>query len=180
MNDSTELQPILRARLQAEPLWDFALALYGHEGIERACLTLQDDAGVDVCELLWQCWLYHGGVMLQAEPAALAEVRRWQAEITRPLRQLRRTLKDEAMRRKGVADLRQTLKHAELKAERDTLARLEKLSFNAILARWPTPRPALASHLAGALKLQQKPHLQALHSVERALSPPLDPSWRPR
>lgn len=176
MNDSTELPPVLRARLQAEPLWDFALVLYGRAGVEHACLTLQDDAGVDVCELLWHCWLYHAGVMLQGEPAGLAEVRRWQAEVTRPLRRLRRTLKDEATRRPGVAKLRQTLKHAELEAERDTLARLEQLAFNAALMWRPTPRATLAGHLAGVLKLQQKPHLQALHSVESAL----DPSWRPR
>lgn len=176
MNDSTELQPILRACLQAEPLWDFALALYGREGVERACLTLQDEAGVDVCELLWRCWLYHAGVRFEADPAGLAEVRRWQAEVTRPLRQLRRTLKNEALRRPGVADLRQTLKHAELEAERETLARLERLAFNATLTKLPTPRPTLASHLARALKLQQKSHLQALYSVESAL----DPSWRSR
>jgi uncharacterized protein (TIGR02444 family) len=176
MNDSTELQPVLRARLQAETLWGFALALYGREGIEHACLTLQDDAGVDVCELLWRCWLYHAGVMFEAEPTGLAEVHRWQAEVARPLRHLRRTLKPEAMRRSGVAELRQTLKHAELEAERETLSRLEQMAFNAALMRLPTPRPALASHLARALKLQQKSHLQALYSVESAL----DPSWRPR
>lgn len=176
MNDSTELQRVLRARLRAEPLWDFALALYGREGIEPACLTLQDDAGVDVCELLWRCWLYHAGVLIEAEPTGLAEVRRWQAEVTRPLRRLRRTLKKEAMHRPGVADLRQTLKRAELKAERDALSRLEQLTFNAHLRRLPTPPRALSDHLAGVLKLQEKPHLQALHSVESAL----DPSWRPR
>ncbi len=176
MNDSTELQPTLRAHLQAMPLWDFALALYGRKGVERACLMLQDEAEVDVCELLWQCWLYHADVMFEAEPAGLAEVRRWQAEVTWPLRRLRRTLKGEAIRRPGVAELRQTLKHAELKAEADTLGRLEQLTLNANLRRLPTPRPALTGHLADALKLQQKPHLQALHSLESAL----DPSWRPR
>lgn len=176
MNDSTELQPVLRDRLQAMPLWVFALGLYGREGVERACLTLQDEAEVDVCELLWHCWLYHAGVMLQCEPAALDEVRRWQAEVTRPLRRLRRTLKDEATRRPGVAELRQMLKQAELEAERDALARLERLTFNARLRRLTTPRRALSDHLAGVLKLQEKPHLQALYSVESAL----DPSWRPR
>ncbi|WP_089797195.1 TIGR02444 family protein [Halomonas korlensis] len=176
MSNSTELQPVLRARLQAMPLWDFALGLYGQENVERACLTLQDEAEVDVCELLWQCWLFHAGVVLQAEPTGLAEVRRWQAEITRPLRQLRRALKSEATRRPGVAELRQTLKHAELEAERDTLARLEQLAFDANLTQLPTPRPRLSSYLADVLKLQQKPHLQALYSVESAL----DPSLRPR
>ncbi|HSP57085.1 MAG TPA: TIGR02444 family protein [Halomonas sp.] len=176
MDDSTELQAVLRARLETRPLWDFALALYGREGIEHACLTLQDEAEVDVCELLWHCWLYHGGVMLQAEPAGLAEVRHWQAEITRPLRQLRRTLKGEATRRPAIAKLRQTLKHAELEAERDTLARLEQLTFNAALTWLPMPRPTLASHLFSVLNLQKKLHLQALHSLASAL----DPSWRPR
>ncbi|KFC50074.1 hypothetical protein DK37_21675, partial [Halomonas sp. SUBG004] len=71
-------------RLQQRPLWDFALALYARPGVEQACLTLQDEAGVDVCELLFHCWLYQQG--LAASPGPLATIRAermaWQQQVT--------------------------------------------------------------------------------------------------
>src|SRR5690606_26452407 len=96
-DDSTEMTAILRRRLSEQPLWAFALALYACPGVEAACLALQDEAGVDVCELLWRCWLLHHGARPgPAAEAGLREVRRWQAEVTAPLRTLRRRLKPEA------------------------------------------------------------------------------------
>ncbi|MDI5932548.1 TIGR02444 family protein [Halomonas kalidii] len=174
--DSTELPPALRARLIANPLWDFALALYAREGVEAACLHLQDDAGLDVCELLWRCWLFHHGVQPTDAPTGLAEIRRWQQEITAPLRRLRRTLKAEAATRPAVADLRRTLQRAELEAERETLARLEALTADCRPAPLPSARPGLKKHLADCLQLQKKSHLSALQRLESSL----DPSRTPR
>ncbi|WP_404376233.1 TIGR02444 family protein [Vreelandella aquamarina] len=123
MRDSNRLQ-----RLQQRPLWDFALALYAQPGVEQACLTLQDDAGVDVCELLFHCWLYHHG--LQAEPGALAAIReerhRWQQQVTATLRQLRRDLKSQAAHSESISTLRKTLQTAEIQAERENLQRWQQ------------------------------------------------------
>jgi uncharacterized protein (TIGR02444 family) len=172
-HDSTELPSALRDRLTRAPLWTFALDLYGREGVEAACLSLQDEAGVDVCELLWLCWLHHHGLSCAAPPD---EARRWQREVTIPLRHLRRALKPEARGQESVAELRRTIQQAELQAERETLRRLERLALDgAGLTRLPTPPPRLVDFLAGHLQVQKKPHLSALD----ALGGQLDPSWTP-
>lgn len=118
--DSTRLQ-----RLQQIPLWDFALALYAKPGVEAACLTLQEEAGLDVCELLFHCWLYSFG--LEAIPATVARQREqrrlWQYHVTEVLRGLRRELKASAASSESVTALRETIKQAELMAERENLQR---------------------------------------------------------
>ncbi|MCA1770036.1 MAG: TIGR02444 family protein [Halomonas sp.] len=171
---------ILRARLTQQPLWEFALAFYGQPGVEQACLVLQDQANVDVCELLWRCWLLcHGAVPGPTAEEGLVEALSWQREVTAPLRRLRRRLKPEAGVRPGVAELRKTLKHAELQAEREALGRLERLA----LATSPTtltPAPstnvrAADTVLANALGLQKKTHLSTLHTLIASLDPPPAP-----
>lgn len=122
------MTPALRARLAADPLWDFALALYARPGVETACLRLQDEAGLDVCELLWHCWLYRHGLAVAGEPAALAPIRAWQRDVTAVLRGLRRELKRAARDQPGVAEVRGRLQRTELAAERETLSRLQALS----------------------------------------------------
>ncbi|WP_027947802.1 TIGR02444 family protein [Litchfieldella anticariensis] len=175
-SDSTRLRDTLRPLLTADSLWNFALALYGRAGVEAACLQLQDEAGVDVCELLWHCWLYHHGLMVISEPKGLEEVRRWQRGVTEPLRQLRRTLKTEAQERQEIADVRYHLKRAELAAERETLERLQALvTTGHHLKVLSSPPPSLEKTLANALKLQKKSHLSALKTLETRLDPPSQP-----
>ncbi|GGC92058.1 TIGR02444 family protein [Vreelandella lutescens] len=123
MRDSNRLQ-----RLQQRPLWDFALALYAKPGVEQACLTLQDEAGIDVCELLFHCWLYEHG--LAADPGSLKAIQeeryRWQQQVTATLRELRRTLKPQAAHNDDIKALRATLQKAELQAERENLQRWQQ------------------------------------------------------
>jgi uncharacterized protein (TIGR02444 family) len=114
--------------LKQNPLWDFARDFYTRPEVEAACLCLQDEAKVDVCELLLHAWLYCHG--LEAEPHALADERRarmrWQQEVTGVLRDLRRVLKGQAQTNNGVAKLRATIKEAELLAERENLQRWQQ------------------------------------------------------
>ncbi|MGJ7458199.1 TIGR02444 family protein [Halomonas sp. MA07-2] len=167
---------ILRARLSLEPLWAFALALYGQPGVESACLTLQDEAEVDVCELLWRCWLlHHGAAPGPTAEAGLAKTLRWQQEVTVPLRHLRRRLKPEAATHRGVAALRETLKQAELQAERETLGRLERLALRGGQSLLPTTGTSPEKGLATALGLQKKTHLSTLHTLIASLDPPPGP-----
>ncbi|MBT2771231.1 TIGR02444 family protein [Halomonas sp. ISL-60] len=118
--DSTRLQ-----RLQQTPLWDFALALYAKPGVEAACLRLQEEAELDVCEVLFHCWLYSCG--LEVIPTAVARQREqrrlWQSRVTGVLRGLRRDLKATAAESESIAALRETIKQAELMAERENLQR---------------------------------------------------------
>ncbi|PCF96234.1 TIGR02444 family protein [Vreelandella nigrificans] len=128
MLDSNRLQ-----RLRQTSLWDFALELYAKPGVEHACLTLQDDAGLDVCELLFHCWLYQHGI--QAAPDALGVIREerlgWQQQVTEALRQLRRELKPLAAESGPIAALRKTIQQAELQAERENLQRWQAWAWQA-------------------------------------------------
>jgi len=108
------------------PFWNFSLEIYAGEGVAEACLDLQARRGCDVNILLFCCWLGASGrPTLTAERlgAILKVSDVWQAEIVRPLRQVRRLLKDrpwndtlpetvEAARRR-VADAELAAEHAE-------------------------------------------------------------------
>jgi len=100
------------------PFWNFSLEIYAAEGVSGACLDLQERRGCDVNILLFCCWLGASGrPTLSADRlrAILAEITPWQAEIVKPLREVRRLLKDmqsEATRRR-VADAELAAEHAE-------------------------------------------------------------------
>src|SRR5690606_291939 len=76
-------------------LWDFALRLYGAPGVSDACLTLQDESGVDVPLLLFAAWLADNDTPLRAEEIARIDgvVAGWREDVVKPLRAVRRRLK---------------------------------------------------------------------------------------
>jgi uncharacterized protein (TIGR02444 family) len=108
------------------PFWNFSLEIYGGEGVAEACLDLQARRGCDVNILLFCCWLGASGrpTLTADRLRAILKVSDvWQAEIVRPLRQVRQLLKDrpwnetlpetvEAARRR-VADAELAAEHAE-------------------------------------------------------------------
>lgn len=108
------------------PFWNFSLELYGAEGVAEACLDLQDRRGCDVNVLLFCCWLAASGrPTLSADRlrAILKASDAWQADVVKPLRAIRRKLKDgtwagalpetvDAVRRR-VADAELAAEHAE-------------------------------------------------------------------
>lgn len=106
----------------------FALDLYAASGVESACLCLQDEAGLDVCTLLWRCWLAHRGLgETDAMMPGLVKAEHWQQEMTLPLRRRRRWLKTQMSERPTLETLRTLLKKAELESEMETLSQLEML-----------------------------------------------------
>ncbi len=110
-------------------LWDYALILYARPGVAAACLALQDDYGIDVCELLWLCWLNRLGLTTNTElTCVLAPIRAHQATLTRLLRERRRELKPHASSGSSLAEWREAIKSAELAAERGTLLQLQALT----------------------------------------------------
>lgn len=169
-DDSTELSTPLRSRLDGDAIWDFALTLYARDGIEPACLTLQDEAGVEVTELLWRCWLYRHGLRAGAVPP---DVVAWQHDVISPLRHLRRDLKPAARERPSVASLRQRIKQAELDAECECLLRLETHSHNGFvsLSEISPPPPPLEKVLPFGPQLQKNSHLLALGKLQSQLDP---------
>ena len=98
------------------PLWAFALAVYGGDGVADECLDLQERLGLDVNILLFAAFIgVVEGVQLESQgiAAASAAVTLWQSEIVRPLRQARRALKSA-----GAEALRIQVKASELEAEK--------------------------------------------------------------
>ena len=108
------------------PFWNFSLELYAGEGVAEACLDLQERRGCDVNILLFCCWLGASGrPTLTAERlrAVLKASDLWQTEVVRPLREVRRRLKDQPWTaalpetvdatRRRVADAELAAEHAE-------------------------------------------------------------------
>lgn len=145
-------------------LWDWAVRAYAADGVEEACLHLQDAAGQNIPLLLWAAWAARAGRAPDADAleAACDIARTWQDAAIAPLRAVRRTLK---ARHPDLEDadreaVRTQVKAVELEAERRLLAALEALSppstgaprsvLDALIAvarQWApaTPRAGLAT-----------------------------------
>jgi uncharacterized protein (TIGR02444 family) len=112
----------LPSELEAES-WAFALALYARPGVAQACLTLQDEADVDVMLLLMATFaaVRHRTSLTAEEIGALDEAcRPWREQIVRKLRTIRTELKTGP--RPGPSgeteQLRSQVKALELEAEK--------------------------------------------------------------
>lgn len=115
---------------QNEGLWQFAVTLYGQPGIQEACLELQDRHGAAVTVILYIAWLHARGV---AAPSAAvwaenwARLEAWRSVATERLRSARRAMKPLVELMPGAEIVRETVKAAELAAERAELEGLEGL-----------------------------------------------------
>lgn len=108
--------------LKAPDFWPFSLDVYRREGVEAACLQLQDQTGLDVNCVLFCCWAAAAGFgrLTDLELQAMQDVSAsWNAQVVMPLRGVRRVLKDMAgpAPEGPVASLRQSVKDLELEAE---------------------------------------------------------------
>lgn len=112
------------------PLWTYSAEVYAKPGVEAACLRLQDRFGVDVNVLFYCCLAAHRyGVALNgaAIKDVLRCVDRWNADVVRPLRALRRTLKGatfEGIDPDEKERFRDEIKRVELLAEKQQQAAL--------------------------------------------------------
>ena len=108
----------------AGQLWQFALAVYGQPPVSECCLQLQDEAGVDVNLLLAAA--YSGAIGQRWELATLARLLDASTPLREafilPLRGLRRAAAEPA-----PPAVYESLKNAELAAERWQLDRLEAI-----------------------------------------------------
>lgn len=110
--------------------WAFATELYQRDGVEDACLWLQDNADVDVVALLYCCWLGLKGFSFADDEALkrhLHEARAWGDHLIKPLRQARRWYRQQYPGTAGET-LYPRLKEAELAAEKALITRLEILA----------------------------------------------------
>jgi len=118
---------------EENPFWDYALAVYGGDGVSAACIALQDRHELDVNLLLFSMWAAHDGrpPLTPAEFDALFEVsERWNKEIVCEIRRLRALLSSGygavgERRRAAVRDAALTLEidceHVEMLALAETL-----------------------------------------------------------
>jgi uncharacterized protein (TIGR02444 family) len=139
-----------------EAFWDYSVVLYGQPGVEAACVELQQRHGIDVNLVLLCVWLGERGTALDGETLARLchAAERWQIEVVRPLRALRRRLKARIGDREpnsvagewpGLAiSLRERAIALELDAEH-----LEQLQLGRVAAGLPATAAA-GPELAGA------------------------------
>lgn len=151
-------------------LWDWAVKVYGREGVSEACLQLQDYFDQNVCLLLWAAWCAETGRRPDDEEyeAACDIARAWQETAIAPLRAIRRTLK------KAIPDLdtepreaiRAKVKAVELDAEHYLLLQLEEL----VASPTGAPRPVLDGLVAVARQWGDTVPRPALTTLAQRLS----------
>ncbi|HEY2050329.1 MAG TPA: TIGR02444 family protein [Caulobacteraceae bacterium] len=112
--------------------WDFILRIYAGDGVQPACLALQDDHGQCVPLLLWRVWTLTEDRLVDAEAlaSAVAIARAWHTEVIEPIRGVRRRLKAPLPPVDDEARLafRQEIAARELTAERLLIDTLETLT----------------------------------------------------
>jgi uncharacterized protein (TIGR02444 family) len=115
-------QPAAGASGPGNPFWQFSLRLYRVPGVAPACLRLQDEAGADVNVLFFLLWNASRGARLSAADIAVVDrhVAPWREAAVKPLRAVRRSLKDDGVLQDAAAAdaFRTRVKGLELEAER--------------------------------------------------------------
>ncbi len=152
--------------------WRYAIAFYGRPGVEEACLTLQDEGGVDVVLMLMVSFAAQDGrdfVDHIAEADAI--VSEWRAHVVTPLRAVRREMKRlPAIGFDGAADrLRMRVKALELDAEQ-----IEAAMLADFVGHCSTPRAGVPSDLHTTLRavvaFYAGPTLAASASLKEAVT----------
>lgn len=151
--------------------WRYSLRIYRAEGVQRACLALQDRCGADVNLLLWCGWLASRGASLDRRRLrqAIARVGAWQREVVAPLRQARRAHKRLAG---ALAPQAASAVHQRLLALELELEYAEQTLLADLAASWPAPRRALPPGEAAQASLTRYVQLLA-RPADRAAAAPL-------
>ncbi len=98
----------------------YSIALYGKGKVEESCLRLQDEYGLDVNAVLFCYWFgARHGVAGEGLWERIDEIsRQWQGRLIRPLREVRRWLKNPGFEPdREQRELRERIKADEIAAE---------------------------------------------------------------
>ena len=135
------------------PFWRFSLRFYREPAVAAACLTLQDEAGVDVNVLLFLLWC--ATLRRRLSATEVGELSRdcaaWGRAAVIPLRRLRRALKaPPPLIAAGDAEVfRSKIKAVELEAERlQQEAMYQRLQSARLGEEVDSPTAAAAANIA--------------------------------
>ena len=81
--------------MDQDEVWTFTVGMYGHDGVAKLCLELQERCGLDVNMLLFMFFLGQKGLAPHSVSALEEAVRDWRDNVIVPLRQTRRFLRDD-------------------------------------------------------------------------------------
>lgn len=111
----------------AETLWPDMLRLYAMADVAPLCLSLQDEADVDVPLLLFLVLAdrHQLGCSDADLQSFLSAASQWRETVVRPLRDIRRAMKS-TFDGEAEAALREEIKCIELRAEKQHVARLAR------------------------------------------------------
>jgi uncharacterized protein (TIGR02444 family) len=121
------------------PFWRFSLRFYRQPEVADACITLQEQAGVDVNLLLFLLW--HATQKRALSTAEISElegrIAPWRNTTVVPLRTMRRALKSPPALVGGAAAelFRTKIKAAELEAERLQQEAMHELAVPSLLGK---------------------------------------------
>jgi uncharacterized protein (TIGR02444 family) len=102
--------------------WQFSLRLYGRPDVPAACLSLQDQQGIDVNLLFFILFLAINEQQISADDIRRIDacISDWRTRVVQPLRAVRRDLKGgiAPVNAAAAEALRSAIKRDELQAER--------------------------------------------------------------
>lgn len=143
----TDTQP----QAETTPFWRFSLQFYRLSDVSDACVTLQDEYGVDVNLLLFLLWRADEGRLLSGEEVKSLDdtVRGWRNLTVIPVRTIRRKLKGaRTLIEPGQQEaFRTRIKAIELEAERLQQQALFALSQSTPFGKESDPRTAAHGNL---------------------------------
>ena len=139
-------------------LWEFSLELYGRPGVQSACLSLQEDMGMDVNILLYCCW--RGPMETEELESLMTKLGPWQRGVVSGLRTVRQLIKpmikDLSEHSEVVAQLRKKIAGLELEAEKLQQSIMMRFAVSQRTKSPPSPHAA-AQNLALYFQSLQKP-----------------------
>ncbi len=139
-----------------DTLWDFSCAVYGTDGVQAACLSLQNQYAADIPLLLFCLWLGqdHKRLSDEQKQQVLYYTSSWQERCIKPLRKIR-----------------QEMKGAELKSISSKSMTIEQEDFSSV---WSSTRDQVkAIELEAEHALLNMLQAYALHSIDEASTEPL-------
>lgn len=118
-----------------EDFWDYSNRIYRSEGVQEACLALQNSHGLDVNIALFSCWFgcAYGIAPDELFAKAVSYSSIWRRNVVEPLRSARSWLKGEIQSGRFASEestmvLREEIKSVELNAERLQQHQLQALA----------------------------------------------------